>query len=90
MVPCKASYCGVGPVKKYPDLNTVVFPLLHQELEDLQDKYKHQGKELRDAMQQRKLAVDEFADINEKSVSFLWASYWQNKIYCGNILDIGM
>ena len=35
-------------------------------MDELQGKYKQQAKELRDAMQQRKMAVDEFADINEK------------------------
>ena len=36
-----------------------------QELLELQEKYKSQTKEVRDAMAQRKLAMDEFTDINE-------------------------
>jgi hypothetical protein len=35
-------------------------------VDELQIKLKNQNKELRDAMQQRKVAVDEFTDLNEK------------------------
>ena len=37
-----------------------------QELTDLSDKYKAQTKELRDALSQRKVAMEEFTDINER------------------------
>lgn len=33
---------------------------------DMQEKYKTQTKELRDAMNQRKMAMDEFTEINER------------------------
>jgi len=39
---------------------------LHRELQDLSDKYKAQTKELRDALSQRKVAMEEFTDINER------------------------
>ena len=39
-----------------------------QEVQELQEKYKTQAKEVREANQQRKLAVDDFSDINDKSV----------------------
>ena len=41
---------------------------MFQELQDLQERNKQQTKELREALQQRKLAMDEFTDINEKWV----------------------
>ena len=37
-------------------------------MSELQEKQKTLSKELRDANQQRKLAVDDFTDINEKCV----------------------
>ena len=37
-------------------------------MSELQEKQKTLAKELRDANQQRKLAVDDFTDINEKCV----------------------
>ena len=39
-----------------------------QEVQELQEKYKTQAKEVREANQQRKLAVDDFSDINDKLV----------------------
>ena len=41
---------------------------LQRELQELQDRTKQQTKELREALQQRKMAMDEFTDINEKLV----------------------
>ncbi|ELU12541.1 hypothetical protein CAPTEDRAFT_117931 [Capitella teleta] len=38
----------------------------HKELDEMQMKLKGQTKELKDAMLQRKVAVDEFTDLNEK------------------------
>ena len=34
----------------------------------MQEKQKQQQKELKESMQQRKLAVDDFTDMNEKYV----------------------
>ena len=43
-----------------------LFYLSQQEVVELQEKYKIQTKEIRDAMAQRKMAMDEFTDINER------------------------
>ena len=37
-----------------------------QDLKELQDRYKSQTKDLRDAIAQRKIAMEEFTDINER------------------------
>ncbi len=39
---------------------------LQRDLQELQDRYKSQTKDLRDAITQRKIAMEEFTDINER------------------------
>ena len=39
---------------------------LLQELSDVQEKYKQQSREYRDAMSERKKALDECTDMSEK------------------------
>ena len=43
-----------------------MFIFTSQELTELQDRYKSQTKELKEALSQRKLAMDEFTEINER------------------------
>ncbi len=40
--------------------------LTFQEVDDMQETHKQQSKELREALSQKKLALDEFSDISEK------------------------
>ena len=45
---------------------TSSLPISFQDLKELQDRYKSQTKDLRDAIAQRKIAMEEFTDINER------------------------
>ena len=43
------------------------FPqILHRELVEMQERYKLQSKELKDAVSQRKMAMGEFAEVNDR------------------------
>ncbi len=46
--------------------NKVKFFVTFQDLKELQERYKSQTKDLRDAIAQRKIAMEEFTDINER------------------------
>ena len=41
---------------------------LHREVVEVRERSKEQSRQLKDAHSQRKLAMDEFAEINEKYV----------------------
>ena len=40
--------------------------LLRRELVEMQERYKLQSKELKDAVSQRKMAMGEFAEVNDR------------------------
>lgn len=44
---------------------------LHRQVVEAKDNFKDQSRQLKDAHSQRKLAMDEFSEINEKYVVFV-------------------
>ena len=39
---------------------------VHRDYVEARERYKEQGRQLKDAHSQRKLAMDEFTEVNEK------------------------
>jgi len=53
---------------------------LEREIQDLRDKYKHQARELKDAVAKQKIAIEQYTDSNDQ---------WVVRTYCASNFEYG-